>query len=179
MHPHQTAKRLFIVCPAHALQLQLNGNAPYLCAAVQASNTANKTPVISYSCSGGFNDQWNYTGGQFEGLGTSNGAAMCLDVEGAAVAAGTLVDLFQCDGGQNQQWFITEDTNGITAIIGLQSGMCLDSSGGPSAGGGTQLIINTCTGAASQNWLVSRLQFEVSANAWTIMANNVPMTTTP
>src|ERR1039458_2026799 len=39
--------------PANAAQLQVNGGAPYLCAAVQGSNIANKTPVIAYPCSRG------------------------------------------------------------------------------------------------------------------------------
>jgi hypothetical protein len=153
------------VGPAQALQLQVNGNAPYLCAAVQGSSTTNGTAVIAYSCSGGFNDQWNFVGGQFQGLGTANGASMCLDVKGAQITAGTLVDLYQCNNGQNQQWLVLAGAGGVTEIFGLQSGLCLDSAGGPSVGGGTQLVINTCSGAASQNWLLSRLQMEVSSNA--------------
>ncbi len=39
--------------PANAAQIQLNGNKPYLCVAVQGSSTADGTAVIAYSCSGG------------------------------------------------------------------------------------------------------------------------------
>ena len=40
-----------------------------------------------------------------------------------------------------------------TLIVGVK-GLCVDSRGGPSVGGGTQLIIDTCTGVTSQNWIV-------------------------
>ena len=43
--------------PADAAQIQLNPNAPYLCAAVQGDNTSNGAPVITYSCSGGPQDK--------------------------------------------------------------------------------------------------------------------------
>src|SRR5580698_10625027 len=126
--------------PARAAQLQINGNSPYMCAAVQASKTANGTPVIAYSCSGAPDDQWNYIKGQFQGIGSANGAATCLDVKGQGTTAGTLVDLSACNGQLNQQWIVFPgEDKGLpssTLIIGVQSGLCLDSSGGPSVGGG-------------------------------------------
>jgi hypothetical protein len=143
--------------PANAAEIQLNSNAPHLCVAVENSDTANGTPVIAYSCSGGPNDRWNYINGQFQGIGTDAESSMCLDVKGQGTASGTLVDLWPCNGQQNQQW---EIING--SLIGVQSGKCLDSSGGPSVGGGTQLVINTCNGSASsQNWILRGVQFEL------------------
>jgi hypothetical protein len=148
--------------PARALSLQLNTNAPYTCAAVEGGNTANKTPIISYSCSGGFDQQWNYLEGQLiGGIGTN----MCLDVADNGTTAGTLVDFYTCHGSQNQQWKIEAGQDGTTAIVGVQSGFCLDSSGGPTEGGGTQLVINPCSGATSQNWNVRRSMFELNTDA--------------
>lgn len=151
--------------PANAAQLQVNGGAPYLCAAVQGSNIANKTPVIAYPCSGGPNDHWQYIGGQLEGIGTSSAGAKCLDVEGQGMTPGTLVDLYACVGQMNQQWIILDGTYiglpSSTLIQGVQSGLCLDSAGGPSVGGGTQLVMNTCTGAGSQNWILREMQFQL------------------
>jgi hypothetical protein len=157
-----------VICPRHAraAQLQLSSNAPYLCAAVEGNNIANETPVIAYSCAGSFGQQWNYIGGQFQGIGTTGSKSMCLDVKGNGVTAGTLVDLYQCNGGQNQQWqVITSATTGNTAILGVQSVMCLDSTGGPSTGGGTQLIINTCNFGSSQNWILRRTEFQLNTGA--------------
>ncbi len=151
--------------PANAAQLQVNGGAPYLCAAVQGSNIANQTPVIAYPCSGGPNDHWQYIGGQLEGIGTSSAGAKCLDVEGQGMTPGTLVDLYACVGQMNQQWIILDGTYiglpSSTLIQGVQSGLCLDSAGGPSVGGGTQLVMNTCTGAGSQNWILREMQFQL------------------
>jgi len=118
--------------PASAAQLQLNAGAPYLCAVVQGGSTAWGTPVIAYSCSGGPEDQWEYVNGQIQGIGTANGVSMCLDVYGAGTTPGTPVDLWPCNGEPSQQW---EILNSLVAsgpeILGLQSNMCLDSSGDP------------------------------------------------
>jgi alpha-glucosidase len=151
---------------APAAQLQVSSNAPYMCAAVSGGEIANGTPVIAYSCAAAFGQQWNYVGGQFEGIGTTGSKSMCLDVEGNKTTAGTLVDLYECNGGQNQQWqVITTATTGTTVIFGVQSSMCLDSSGGPATGGGTQLIINTCNYGSSQTWIMRRMEFQVNTGA--------------
>jgi len=73
---------------------------------------------------------------------------MCLDVKEQGTTPGSLVDLYACNGQQNQQWYLQ-----LGAIIGVQSSLCLDSSGGPASGGGTQLVMNECNQAASQNWV--------------------------
>jgi hypothetical protein len=147
--------------PANAAQLQVNTAAPYLCAVVQNGATANDTPVIAYSCAGDPQYQWNYVNGAFQGIGTAKGKSMCLDVKGQGTSPNTVVQLYSCTGNLNQQWEI--DANG--EIQGVQSGLCLDSSGGPPSGGGTQLIINTCSGAASQNWILRGMQFQLSSNS--------------
>jgi hypothetical protein len=147
---------------ARALELQVNSSAPYTCAAIEGGKTKPGTPVIAYSCSGGFNQSWNYLEGQLIG---GSGTNLCLDVADNGTAPGTLVDYNTCDGSQNQQWLIEAGQNGTTAIVGVQSGLCLDSSGGPPVGGGTQLIVNSCSGATSQNWNVRRSIFELNTGS--------------
>lgn len=159
--------------PAHAAQLQLSGNAPYICAVVENGDTANGTPVITSSCSGAPAAQWSYSNGQLQGIGTANGVSMCLDVKGNASAPGTPVQLYACNGGSNQQWALVPGSapGWISVpgnrIISYSDGNinCLDSSGGPSAGGGTQLVINPCSAAASQNFTLRGLQFQVNGTA--------------
>lgn len=154
--------------PVEAAQIQVNGGAPYQCVAVQGSNIANGTAVIAYPCSGAPNDHWQYVGGQLEGIGTSSAGGKCLDVKGQGTAPGTLVDLFACNGQLNQQWEFVDGTDfglpSSSLIMGVQSSLCLDSAGGPSVGGGTQLIINTCTGLGSQNWILREMQFELASS---------------
>jgi hypothetical protein len=56
-------------------------------------------------------------------------------------------------GTASQNWWVvryTDSSNGV--IVGYPSGLCLDSAGGPNVGGGTQLVVNKCNGATSQNW---------------------------
>ncbi len=143
-----------------AAQLEINGGSPHLCAVVEGSGTANGTPVISYSCSGGFQDRWNYVFGQLQGIGTANGKTMCLDVKDNGTSPGTLVQLYACNGGLNQQWQIVDGE-----IYGVQSGACLDGLAGPSSGGGKQLEINTCNNSTGQNWIVRSAEIELSADA--------------
>jgi len=88
--------------PARAAELQVAGNAPYVCASVQGGNTANGTPVLLYSCGDGPPQQWNYNNGQLTGIGTANGVSTCLEVNGTA--AGSPVVLSACNGAVSQQW---------------------------------------------------------------------------
>lgn len=145
--------------PARALDLQLNTNAPFVCAAVEGGNAVNKTPIIAYSCSAGFDQSWNYLEGQFVGGAGTN---MCLDVADNGTTAGTIVDYYTCHGSQNQQWKIVPGADGTTAIVGVQSGYCLDAAGA-AVGGGTQLVINPCSGSTTQNWNVRRSIFELNS----------------
>ncbi|HEX8815719.1 MAG TPA: ricin-type beta-trefoil lectin domain protein [Terriglobales bacterium] len=166
-----------LVATGRASQIQLSSNAPYKCAAVESGDTTNGTPVLSYSCSGSFGQQWNYVNGELQGIGTANGKTMCLDVKGNSGLAGTLVDLWECNGGANQQWWIVPATAGAekgnAAIMAFAGGIgpggtsvvCLDSNGGPPVGGGTQLVINDCTFGSSQNWIMRRTEFELNTSA--------------
>jgi hypothetical protein len=154
------------LAPANAMEIQLNGKDHYLCVAVERGKTANGTPVLAASCSGGPESRWNYVDGQLQGIGTANGASMCLDVVGQGVTAGTPVDLWPCGTQQNQQW---EIQSGL--IVGVQSGMCLDSSGGPKVGSATQLVINPCIGAASQIWITRSMQLQLSGSFPYLCAN--------
>jgi alpha-glucosidase len=134
-------------------ELELNTNAPHLCVADEAGETASGTPVIAYSCSGAFNDEWNISGGQILGIGTANGTSMCLTGAANSAGVGTLVTLSTCNGSASQHWWVVATSSSpFGEIMGYPSQLCLDSSGGPAIGGGTQLVVNQCNGAASQNW---------------------------
>ena len=141
-------------------QLQVNGSAPYMCATVQNASTANGTPIVVYSCSPGPDKQWTYSEGQFLGIGTANGTSMCLDVKDNGTTPGTTVDLWPCNGQQNQQWQL-----GNGGIVGKQSGLCLDSAGGPTVDNAIQLVMNLCNGTTSQNWVLNEMIMELDTNA--------------
>ncbi len=134
----------------------------HLCAAVEASDTTDGTPVIAYSCSGGFNKLWSYAGfGQIQGIGTANGTSTCLTASSPAL--GALVQLSTCGSKPaSQSWSISAGPMGGTAIMldfGIEiqgylgtDSLCLDSGGTTKVGGGPQLIVNECTGVPSQDW---------------------------
>ena len=119
---------------------------------VKGSKTANGTPVILYSCGGQPNEQWNYKpDGQLYGLGNK-----CLTSSG--LTAGSLVSLTTCIDSAEQVWSVVNGPqlgfaagNHLLLVAAGPPTLCLDAGGGSS---GTQLVVNSCTGAASQKWIL-------------------------
>lgn len=72
----------------------------------------------------------------------------CLDVTGGATTPGTLVELYDCNGNGAQNWVQQKDGT----LLNPQSGLCLAA---PSAANGTQLDVETCTGASNQKFSVT------------------------
>lgn len=72
----------------------------------------------------------------------------CMDVTGEATADDSKVGLSTCNGQTNQQWVFLSDG----AILGVQSGLCLDERS--TATIGTQLMIADCENPpdAAQTW---------------------------
>lgn len=152
--------------PARAFTIQLNGNAPYLCAAVHNNDTANGTAVIASSCSGSPNQQWAMVNDQFQGIST-NGVATCLDLK-SSFAAGALVVLNACNGSATQLWQFNASGNIFAwhyVAGGIILTLCIDSSGGPTVGGYKQLVANKCGASASQKWLLQGVEFMLTSNA--------------
>jgi hypothetical protein len=65
----------------------------------------------------------------------------------AGTTPGTAVILWTCQGSANQQWTFAADGT----IRGVQSGLCLDVTGG-ATGNGTPVELWTCSAAANQRW---------------------------
>ncbi|OON72202.1 alpha-galactosidase [Streptomyces tsukubensis] len=79
------------------------------------------------------------------------GGSQCVDAYDKQTDPGTAVHLWTCNGGANQQWRL--NPNGT--ITGVQSGLCLDVTGGDKPAGnvnGTALELWTCNGGANQQW---------------------------
>ena len=112
------------------------------CVDVDASNTANGTPVQLYDCNGTGAQRWTVgnADGSLQALGK------CLDVAAAATTDGAKIQLYDCNGTAAQQW-----TAANGALVYPNSGKCLDVAGQNSASG-TRLQLWTCTDAANQKW---------------------------
>jgi alpha-galactosidase len=99
-------------------------------------------------CAGTGTQQWTPTAaGELRGAG-----GLCLDAYDNRTAAGTAVELWSCNGGANQQWRRNPDGT----VTGVQSGLCLDVTGGDQPAGnvnGTPVELWTCNGGANQQWL--------------------------
>jgi len=137
---------LFGSPPAHAAVLSVGpSNGPfgsYQCADVRGGNITAGTPIQSWDCHAGPNQQYEFNGLTIYALG----AQRCVDVQGAGTAAGTPVWSYPCNGTVAQDWYYFRGE-----IYNPNSGKCLDAT---SAVNGTQLIINYCNGGASQNWQI-------------------------
>ena len=68
----------------------------------------------------------------------------CLDVFHSGDSSGSIVNLFNCNGSGSQQWQEEPDA----ALVNPESGLCLTDPGV----GDTRLEVQTCTGAADQDW---------------------------
>jgi len=116
------------------------------CADVHGASLNNSTPVDAYNCTAALNQQFEFNGVTIYALGGQT----CLDVESptSTPTSGTLVDSYPCNGGINQQW---KYVNGQIVNPAVGGDLCLDATSG---GQGTQLMVNTCTDAASQQWQI-------------------------
>ena len=84
---------------SNQLTVTVSGNT--LCLDASGQGTSAGTKVITWSCNGQANQQWNVNS---DGTVTGAQSGLCLDVTGASTANGALLELWSCNGGSNQQW---------------------------------------------------------------------------
>ena len=121
------------------------------CLDVTGGENANGTPVQTWKCDPGHENQnWTVDGGRIVWTGTKK----CLDVSGGDRANGTQVQIWQCEAGnENQQWTLD---NGRIVWTGTKK--CLDVSGGGTANG-TKVQIWQCeAGNENQAWTIKSLR---------------------
>jgi alpha-galactosidase len=118
------------------------------CLDVYDNETTPGTKIEIWDCNGGANQTVTPTAAGE--LRLYNGT-QCLDAYNNGTAAGTKVQLWTCNGQANQQWRLNPDGT----VTGVQSGLCLDVTGGDKPAGnvnGTALELWTCNGGANQQW---------------------------
>ena len=131
----------------------------YVCADVRNGSLRPRTPVQAYDCNAEPNQQFEIVGFPGSGGETINalGGQRCLTVAGGAdngFPPGTPVLSEVCATNvintiNDQVWAYS---NGAFLIgIGRGEPACLDAT---SMANGTQLVVNPCNGAASQNWQI-------------------------
>ncbi|MEU9571798.1 endo-1,4-beta-xylanase [Streptomyces massasporeus] len=120
---------------------QIKGVASGRCVDVPGAGTTDGTQLQLWDCHGNANQQWTYTdAGELRVYGNK-----CLDAAGTG--NGTKVQIYSCWGGDNQKWRLNSDGT----IVGVQSGLCLDSVAGGTANG-TLIQISTCSNSGNQRW---------------------------
>jgi hypothetical protein len=106
--------------------------------------TADRTRVDIHDCTGATGQRFLYGADS-----TLQVLGKCLDATGAGTKPGTAIIIYTCHATPNQQWAHQPDGS----ITGVQSGLCLDVTGGANAGpNGTELELWPCTGKANQIW---------------------------
>lgn len=116
------------------------------CMDVWGGQTQPSTAVKITDCHGWSNQQWSMQGETIYGIGSNGNAQNCLDVYGGGIANGTPVTIYPCTGHTAQKWYYSKGR-----LINPISNKCLDAR---DRNNGTQLVINTCNGAASQQWQI-------------------------
>ncbi|MFF7893201.1 endo-1,4-beta-xylanase [Streptomyces sp. NPDC007907] len=120
---------------------QIKGIGSGRCLDVPGAGTTDGTQLQLWDCHGNANQQWTYTdAGELRVYGNK-----CLDAAGTG--NGTKVQIYSCWGGDNQKWRLNSDGT----IVGVQSGLCLDSVAGGTANG-TLIQISTCSNGGNQRW---------------------------
>ncbi|MFB6790297.1 endo-1,4-beta-xylanase [Streptomyces olivaceus] len=120
---------------------QIKGVGSGRCLDVPGTSTTDGTQLQLWDCHSGTNQQWTYTeAGEFRVYGDK-----CLDAGGTG--NGTRVQIYSCWGGDNQKWRL--DSNG--SVVGVQSGLCLDTVSGGTANG-TLIQLYSCANGGSQSW---------------------------
>ncbi|MFJ8980344.1 RICIN domain-containing protein [Streptomyces sp. NPDC102282] len=120
------------------------------CLDAEGARTEPGTKVEIWDCNGRPNQAVTLTAAGE--LRLYNGT-QCVDVHENGTTRGTAVQLWTCNGGANQQWKLNPDGT----ITGVQSGLCLDVTGGDKPAGnvnGTPLELWTCNGGANQQWIL-------------------------
>ncbi|GAA2257566.1 endo-1,4-beta-xylanase [Streptomyces indiaensis] len=120
---------------------QIKGVGSGRCLDVPGAGTTDGTQLQLWDCHGNANQQWTYTdAGELRVYGNK-----CLDAAGTG--NGTKVQIYSCWGGDNQKWRLNSDGT----IVGVQSGLCLDSVAAGTANG-TLIQISTCSNGGNQRW---------------------------
>ncbi|MDX3799777.1 endo-1,4-beta-xylanase [Streptomyces sp. AK04-3B] len=111
------------------------------CLDVPGTSTTDGTQLHLWDCHNGTNQQWaNTAAGELRVYGDK-----CLDAAGTA--NGAKVQIYGCWGGDNQKWRLNSDGT----IVGVQSGLCLDTVAGGTANG-TLIQLSSCSNGSSQRW---------------------------
>ncbi|MFJ4950012.1 RICIN domain-containing protein [Streptomyces sp. NPDC088760] len=75
-------------------------------------------------------------------------SAKCADVANQSLWQGVAVSQYTCNGGANQKWWFKDLGNGYHALVGRGSSLCLQENA-------SSVTQENCTGAGSQQWLVT------------------------
>jgi hypothetical protein len=94
-----------------------------------------------------------------------NNGYQCVEVAGGGTKPGTAIQSWDCWAGFNQEWhFFHGQILGIGSEINAQGATsnltCMDLTG-TSAGSG--VVLNTCNGSATQQWIVKSGRIESAA----------------
>ena len=128
------------------------------CVDIAGGNTADSTPVQTWSCNGSSAQQWAVQAVGVAGP-VKDVSGKCLDAQYGSSADGTLIQLYTCNGTVAQQWTLTS-----AGELKGPGGKCLDIPNSYPADG-TQLILWTCHGGANQRWSVTSPS---ASNPWTL-----------
>jgi len=124
------------------------------CLDASGGGTTPGTPVITWRCNGGANQEW-YEQQDGYGRETLRNAAsgLCLDISGASTANGASLILWNCNNGWNQVWDSKDPQWGGACynFINPMTNHAIDEPGGD----GTQAAAYNFWGGSNQVWCLN------------------------
>ncbi|MFD8972638.1 MULTISPECIES: RICIN domain-containing protein [unclassified Streptomyces] len=115
-------------------------------------STTSGTQLITWTASGGSNQNWQFTrqtDGSYQLVNGSSG--LCADVSGGSTTAGAQIIQWTCTGGSNQRWIVTKQVSGAYTVASARSGLLMTAA---STSNGALVTQQANTGSATQQWTI-------------------------
>ncbi|MCX5208332.1 RICIN domain-containing protein [Kitasatospora sp. NBC_00240] len=116
-------------------------------------STAQGTQLITWSPSGGANQNWIFTRQTDGSYRIANGESnLCMDVSGGSTSPGAQIIQWACTNGANQRWLVNAIPGGGYTVTSQNSGLLLTTASTTNGALATQ---QPDTGSALQHWTIS------------------------
>jgi len=119
------------------------------CLDVKDNSTADRAPLIQYSCGSGLNQQFELipTGSYYQIVARNSGK--CLDVQAASNADRAVIQQLTCNGGANQRFQLVDTGDGFNKLVIRSSGKCVNVDGAANL---APIIQLKCNGQTNQQF---------------------------
>lgn len=136
-----------------------------LCADIGNESLDAGASAITWTCTGGANQNWLPTASGAQYLFINRNSGLCMDVANQSTSAGGVVIQWTCNGGTNQSYTLNKQGAGYAIVTG-NGGLCLTSASLTTPG--STMTQQVCNASAAQTWTISGLKVvQALPSKWT------------